>query len=398
MRKFLYYILPLLLMLTGATACSSDDGPDAPQEPSVSVSRTVLVYMIANNNLGSSYHSDERDIQEMLKGVEGGKLNNGRLLVYHNRPNYNSAYPPQLLDITEHGPKELKTYTDADGICSVSPERFREVIADMKRLAPADDYALVLWGHGNGWIISPGDIKSRSFGPDDSTWISVPAMAQALEGERFQFIYFDCCLMGNIEPIYEIRHLTDYIVASPTQLGIDGMPYDMNVPTFFKEQPDLVQAAKNTFDSYHGSMNQMCVIDTRHLDDLAAASREIFSTLSQYPSSNDINTLQKLGKYTYSMLRYDATIAHDMDQYMELLCTTAGTPDLLTKWRETLDKTVVYKATTKTSIDFPAFSITRYCGLGSYVIRNADDITFREYDTLAWWTDVVSAAPAYSVK
>ena len=48
----------------------------------MSVSRTVLVYMIANNNLGSSYHSDERDIQEMLKGVEGGKLNNGRLLVY----------------------------------------------------------------------------------------------------------------------------------------------------------------------------------------------------------------------------------------------------------------------------------------------------------------------------
>ncbi len=168
MHKFLYYILPLLLMLAGATSCSSDDGPDAPPEPSVSVSRTVLVYMIANNNLGSSYHSDERDIQEMLKGVEGGKLNNGRLLVYHNRPNNNSAYPPQLLDITEHGPKELKAYTDAGGICSVSPERFREVIADMKRLAPADDYALVLWGHGNGWIISPGDIKSRSFGPDDS--------------------------------------------------------------------------------------------------------------------------------------------------------------------------------------------------------------------------------------
>lgn len=74
MHKFLYYILPLLLMLAGATSCSSDDGPDAPPEPSVSVSRTVLVYMIANNNLGSSYHSDERDIQEMLKGVEGGKL------------------------------------------------------------------------------------------------------------------------------------------------------------------------------------------------------------------------------------------------------------------------------------------------------------------------------------
>ncbi len=52
MHKFLYYILPLLLMLAGATSCSSDDGPDAPPEPSVSVSRTVLVYMIANNNLG----------------------------------------------------------------------------------------------------------------------------------------------------------------------------------------------------------------------------------------------------------------------------------------------------------------------------------------------------------
>ncbi len=398
MQRLLYHILPLLLTLISVSACSSDDTPDAPPPAEAGVSRTVLVYMIANNNLGSHYNSDNSDISEMLTGVKGGRLNGGRLLVYHNRPNRNggTSNPPQLLDITEKGMKELKTYTDADGICSVSPERFRQVIADMKSIAPADEYALVLWGHGNGWIINPSDIKARSFGPDGSTWISLPAMARALEGERFAFIYFDCCLMGNIEPLYEMRRLTDIIVASPTQLGIDGMPYDMNVPLFFAEEPDLVQAAKNTFDSYRSFQNQMCVVDTRHLDDLAAASRDIFRTLAAYPAAADVDRLQKLGQYKVMYQSY--TIAHDMDQYMEMLCTAAGRTDLLEEWRQILDSTVIYKASTETSIDYPGIPITRYCGLGSYVIREAGDITFREYDTLAWWKDVVSAAPAYSAK
>ena len=51
-------------------------------EPELQSRRTVLVYMIAPNSLGTGgFNAD--DIEEMLQAARNGGLNGGRLLVYH---------------------------------------------------------------------------------------------------------------------------------------------------------------------------------------------------------------------------------------------------------------------------------------------------------------------------
>ena len=199
-------------------SCSDDDGPEVKKESS----RTLLVYMVSDNSL---YSFGESDLKEMLTAARNGGLkNDGRLLVY-----YASGVTPELREITPDGIVTLKTYDDVTS--SVTVSTMRRVMADMHQLAPANDYALVMWSHSSGWLKpSVSAPQNRSWGVENSTGgaeMSIPELADALRGEHFSFMYFDCCYMGNIETLYELRGITDYVVASPTEIPSDGMPYNL---------------------------------------------------------------------------------------------------------------------------------------------------------------------------
>lgn len=399
MRNYLFrLILPLFAVVLLPACGGDDDEPTPAPEPPNPVSRTVLVYMVADNTLGSWSQSDEQDIQEMLAGVKNGALNGGRLLVYHNRPK-TASNPPQMLEITEQGLKVLKNYPNDPSVYSVDPERITEVMADMKSIAPADEYGLVLWSHANGWLgaTSPNDDRYRAFGDDRGYHISVQTLAKTLADEYFEFVYFDCCLMGNIETIYELRHITPIMVASPTELSIDGMPYDRNVPLMFDSsltiEDAMVAAAENTFNYYETNENgfddgcQIAVYRTAELEALAEVTRPIYETVTVIdPRVSEIQRYNKPGDVGYT---------YDMDNLMEHF-TRVDYPDLLDAWRTQWRKVVAYGAATRNGIG--KLIIDRYCGLGSMVIDQPSDITWRGYNTLQWWHDVVSVAPAYSAQ
>ena len=385
------------IMLLLLTSCGDDNEPQ-PETPPAKVERTVLVYMVADNSLGTDFGSDDEDLREMLKGVKEGNHNGGRLLVYHNRPN-TASNPPQLIEVTPSGLKTVKNYKDDPKIYSVDPDRIREVMADMKSIAPAETYGLVLWSHADGWL-GPSDSNNdryRSFGEDRHHYITVQTLARTLSDERFEFVYFDCCLMGNIETLYELRHLAPVMVASPTELSVDGMPYDRNMEMLFSPDVEkaMIQAAKNTYTYYLNNENgyedgcQIAVYRTDRLDALASASRDIFSTVTAYPSYYDISKLQSFNNWRAPKSVYD------MDNYMELLVADSR-PDLLAAWRDRLSDVVAYSAYTTTGIG--KLEIYRYCGLGSFAINDPDQISWRGYNTLQWWSDAVSVAPAYSQK
>lgn len=412
MSDRIFNIILLLIPFALFSSCDKSDEPQpAPEPPSpAAVGRTVLVYMLADNNLGNYYN--DLDFNEMKRGAADGGLNGGRLIVYHNRPRTNFGEAPLLLEITEQGVDTLKTYPDDPSVYSVEVSRMREVIADMKEAAPANDYGLVFWGHATSWLSHEDyDIDthdaSRSYGNDRGQWISVAGLGKALEGEQFSFLYFDCCLMGTVEIAYEFRHVAPFIIASPTELEAEGMPYHLNVPAFFADgNPPVVDMARNTFEYYQamGSSRscQMVVIDTSALDGLADATRAIFAMQTSIPSS-----LSEVQQLSGTQWQYVPTSdnrcrqcrpVYDMDHYMELLTApdseTEEIPELLASWREALDKTVVYKATT--AREFNGISIHRYCGLGSYVVRLADHGNYHGYTNTAWWTDVVSTAPVFN--
>ena len=173
---FSHQIILLLGIVILFSGCANEDEPE--QEP---VNRTVLIYMLSNNNLGSTYRFDTQNINDMLQVAASGGLNGGNLIIY--RDGYDTN--PQLIQIrkNESGSAEkaiIKEYPDRN---SATTEVMRSVIDETKELFPAKEYGLILWSHSTGWApgnsslaLSPArryELPTRSFGQDGKNYMEI---------------------------------------------------------------------------------------------------------------------------------------------------------------------------------------------------------------------------------
>lgn len=365
----------LSIIIAAVAIATAGCGGDEPSKSSTR--RTVLVYMVAANSLGAAGH-DYADIAEMQEGVKKG-MNDCRLLVYHN----SMDEAPVLKEITPSGIKVLAEYSD--GEYSTSMSRMNEVIADAKRMAPANDYGLILWSHASAWVEPTIDAegKTKSFGSDRNREMSIPNLAKTLKGKGFSFIYFDCCYMANVESVYELRNTADYIAGSTIELPADGMPYDQNIPLFFEDTPNLKKACENTFNYYNSLDTQirrtctMSLIATSKLPALAEVCRRIYALRTPLSEDFDPQRFQT----------GDKPCLFDLAQYMHVLDAGGNNSMALVN---ALYDTVLYEAHTKSI--WAAIDIFENCGLSCYIINPADGVAYRGYNDLQWWTDVASAA------
>lgn len=352
-------------------------------------SRTVLVYMAASNSLGSgSVKYDYRDIDEMIKAVESHNLKNANILAYHAP--YNET--PSLKLITRHGVEVLKEYDPAP--YSVSITRMKEVFNDMREYAPARKYGLVLWSHASGWIFNNGTSpeKSRSWGVDRGKEMSIPNLAKALRGEGFDYIYFDCCLMGNIETLYELRGCADHIVASPTETPLDGMPYDQNIPLLAAETPDLTGAAANTYLFYNQHPipdNQsiaISVYDMARIDHVADVTRSIYAANMQMPTGFSPQTYyQSFYSPVFNRKFYDLT------HYATSLIDEDKNPGLTQELNRAIEEFVIYKASTQYM--WGSLPLTDCHGVSTFIYSDSNtDADRYNYRDLQWYNDVVLPA------
>lgn len=379
MNKFKTLIFVTLAAICSFTftSCSSNDEP-----VDNTVHRTILVYMAANNSLGSA-DADASDIEEMLTAAQNGDFNGGKLMLYHADTDGNAT----LSEVTANGLVQLKDYAD-DGLLSVQSERMRKVIADTKLLSPAKEYGLILWSHGDGWLqngideSSASKSKFKAWGSENSKKMNITTLASALSGEGFAFVYFDCCYMAAVEVEYELRNVTPYIVASASELPVDGMPYDKNLRYLFADNFDLVGSATNTFNTYNEQVGfwqtcTMSVVRTAGLDDLAAATRKIYQSAETcYPEGYQPQKYMTSNRcYYYDLADYIRAIASDEDY---------------ANWQTALSNCIIYEAATPTL--WQELNIDTHCGLSTYIFTSADDeiAANRNYNTLSWYNDVVS--------
>lgn len=374
----LYILVMIVVMAVIVTACDSNDEPAPVKMPG----RTVLVYMVADNSLGRGGR-DAADLAEMETAAREGALQNGRLVVYHAGTGTNSGNQPVLKELNDKGEwTTLKTYS-IDDVYSIDPVRMSEVIDDVKALAPGDSYGMVLWSHATGWM--DDGPQARSFGDDRGYRMDLPSLASALDGHRFDYLYFDCCLMATVEVAWELRQVAPYIIASGTELHEDGMPYNLNLSNLTATTFDPVATAGCTFDYYDSltGSNRMCtmtVVNTAGMDNLAAATRDIMAT-GALPSQNlDLQQSYRPRYYTlYDMARSIDTL-EGVDRA------------LIAAWHTALDGAVIYAAATPNILGY--FPITYYCGLGTHLLFTPGDALTQGYNQLGWWKDVVSVNPS----
>lgn len=385
MKKLIRYLILSCIIFSFMllpAGCSDDYDVNPPAK----VSRTVLVYMLAASNGLGDYAPkdyDKQDINEMMIAARNGDLNGGRLLVYHSASDGGMV----LKEITSDGIDTLKIYDR--NVRSQTTERMSEVFEDMKRLAPADDYGLILWGHGTGWIedgIVQNSGRKRSYGSEhyDRYKMNVTDIAGVLDGQDFRFLYMDCCYMASVEVAYELRHAVPAIVAYSTEVLGWGMPYDRNIKHFFAEEPQLVDAARQTYEYYQSISNPryrmatVSVISTDGLDRLADATRKIYE---------NYGTTTLPDGYNPQPFMTSATCYYfDFASYVRALADAVGDADLRDGFDRAMSDVVVYQQATDKI--WGSLDIKTHSGLSTYILPGAAASTKNGYDRLQWFDDV----------
>lgn len=367
MKYLLTFISAMLLMVS----CKSDDDNQPVTEKA---KRTVFVYMAGENDL-SNFTSD--DLQEMISGV-GSIPANSRMLVFADKAD--SKTKPFIAQITSNKQQPLDTlYKYTNDFYTSDADCFREVMERMMTLSPSDEYALILWGHGSGWVVEndtiPGPSR-RAYGVDNGTntnskngkWMNITQMARALEGlTPFKFIFADCCNMGCAEVGYELRNATEYLIASPAEIPGLGAPYDKMMAAFYKNGSAMYQGIIDTYFNYYkdrfkqttinvgyvgeeelsGFSVPLAVIDTRYIAQLAEATRDVLTTFApQYPNEPELNGIPYY-------LNLDVPVMYDMKAYIQRY---ASANDYAT-WKKAFDLAVPYS---RMSFKWMTISATLY--------------------------------------
>lgn len=375
MNKFQRIITGLLFCFPLFWGCTNDV-PDP-----VAPTRTVLIYMAADNSL-SSYSYD--NIESIVQGTSASALNGGNLLIYVDAKNA----APQLLQIKvkSDGKIQKLSVEDYPEQNSADPSVMRGVFDKVIGDYPADSYGLVLWSHGTAWLPYNVQPMLRSFGQDESNWMEIDELAEALPDHVFDFIMFDACYMASTEVAYALRDKADYILASPTEVLGEGFPYKLIIGNFFTETAGLQQIAE-TFYNYYNQKEKIIeqsasvsLIATEQLDNLAAICREIVIGKENAIASLPIQELQQLEYlgYTYHAL-------YDFDDFISRLATETQ----YTNYLSILNKVVLYKQTTPNATYFKGqLVINQFSGLSIYVPQDGLATLNDWYKGMEWYRAV----------
>lgn len=379
MRTFLYLIF--LVLFTALLSCSKVSiEKDLPN-------RTVIAYMVADNNL--DYFS-VLDINEMEEGFSNSF--DGNLIVYIDRANGASPSHPYLLkiknDTTDNIVSEIvKVYPEQN---SCDPSVFHSILSDIMELYSAQKYGLILWSHGTSWfpegfelvdnrdkIVGKGNIITKSFGNDQYQQMDIISLTASVP-VKLDYIIFDACYMGAIETIYELKDNADYIVGSPTEILSFGFPYKEALPFLFETSADLVSCANSFYNYYNNSTGiyksaTISVVKTSELNQLSDISRSLL-TNSKYQGLK-LSSFQQ-----YELSRSD--LIFDFAQIFDSLSLDNET---LKSFHKQLNKTVIYKASTEKLYD--TLSVNKFSGLSIYYPDTSNHKLFNYYKTLKWYED-----------
>ena len=393
-------ILVLFALLFCVSSCSITSCNEKPEDEKV---RSVLLYISANNNL---YSYAEECIQDLKKGYIPQYQDKSKiLLVFYHTP----GKTPTLsrYSCNKDGVVICETiciYEQEMNSSQVSS--FSRVVADAERTYPATERGLILWSHATGWLpegyyTNPLDmagdkssqpvedpyrflVKSngdeplrKSFGSDNNSEMEITELAAALT-HTYEFILFDCCLMGGIEVAYEFKDKCEYMLFSPTEILADGFPYHkMFSPIFNLENREeaLKQVCSDYFDIYDAQTGiyrsaTVSMVKCSALEDLAGVCASIYRNNQDSILSMDAFPLQ-------IYYRYNKHWYYDFEDIVSRIAT----PEQYAEFKTALNRVVVYKAATDIFLNI---DIERYSGLSTYLPRARYKILNDFYKTLKW--------------
>lgn len=428
MRRIYAILLLLPLAAAGLVSCEKDPGPEPPLGKK---HRTVIEYMVADNNL---YSFAEKNINDM-EAVWDDSFD-GHMVVYlHPVASGGADFDPTprlLLISRDQTPaitsRVLKTYSRDQDPCDASV--MAQVLADAMALAPAENYGLVLWSHGSGWLpkevkqplksVVPGvgavegpaskligsypgaaesqadgGIVSYSFGQSlshGSSEMEIDALAAALPaGTVFDFILFDACHMACVEVAWELRNHTEYTIGSVAETMATGFPYLKIMKPMFSSGKADVQGIAREFITYYEAQSgysqsgTVSVVRSSALPALAGAVKALCEVAGA--PTIPLASIQQFGR------EYDATYGYyygfgntffDLGDFADRTWG-ASDPAGVEAFEAALAAAVPYTYATAGLFN-NQIVVNRHSGLSCYIPRTSTPLSLAAYRSRFGWS------------
>lgn len=392
-KKFCSLIIATLFIVVGVS-CSNGDSPDGPDVPVTPVGQTVFMFFPWSNNLLSDFR---RTVEDMQTVVAQRSMKDERIMVFMAT----SEREAVLFELKKQNGRcltdTLRRYSDRP---FTSRQWLTSLFSEVMTLAPASRYGMVVGCHGMAWVPVQGQRNARKRlgsqekideednlykkeridkegddlmhfevqgpvttrfigGTYPETQIETTDLADAMADAGFhtEYILFDACYMSSVEVAYELKDVTHYLIASPTEVLSYGFPY-ITMGKHLLGTPNykgIVDSFISFYSSYNLPYGTVAVTDCTQLDALAAIAQQINAADAEQLAPNGVQIMDG----------YSPTLFYDLGHLMSL--KDAGTV-LTAAFAEQLGKTVPYKGHTSqyfTALKDAPVDIKHYSGLNT---------------------------------
>lgn len=379
MKKLLSAILIAIAVITMAS-CGKAENSDNPKPP-VTAEKTIFVFMPYSGNLYNFFLTNIGDMERAI--AKNGGLGNTHLIVFIAK----NGNVGNLINITYNGKRCVRdtvaTYTSPTYLTT---EGRTALLGQVKVYAPAKTYAMIVGCHGEGWLPSNGkkNVATRFFGGTSPEYqIEIPDFAKSITnaGMKMQFILFDDCYLSTIEVAYDLRTVTDHVIASTSEIMAFGMPYQNIFKYLMQAQPDYKSVCTEFHDFYskydmpYGAIG---VTDCAYIDQMAALMKNI-NALHTIDDA-DIDKIQDLDADHFT-----PTVYYDFGDYVKHLCSDDETS--LTEFNTLLSQLVPYKACTEKIYSYTgrkAIAVNAFSGMTTSDPSKHERVVETKTQT-TWW-------------
>lgn len=392
-KKTCSFIIATLFIVVGVS-CSNGDSPDGPDVPVTPVGQTVFMFFPWSNSLLSDFR---RTVEDMQTVVAQRSMKDERIMVFMAT----SEREAVLFELKKQNGRcltdTLRRYNDRP---FTSRQWLTSLFSEVMTLAPASRYGMVVGCHGLAWVPVQGQRNARKRlgsqekideednlykeeridkegddlmhfevqgpvttrfigGTYPETQIETTDLADAMAdaGLHTEYILFDACYMSSVEVAYELKDVTHYLIASPTEVLSYGFPY-ITMGKHLLGTPNykgIVDSFISFYSSYNLPYGTVAVTDCTQLDALAAIAQQINAAAAEQLVPNGVQIMDG----------YSPTLFYDLGHLMSL--KDAGTV-LTAAFAEQLEKTVPYKGHTSqyfTALKDAPVDIKHYSGLNT---------------------------------
>ena len=357
----------------------------------------------------------QNNIDSICDGIIDRKgLNNSRVLVFlSDKYNHSTLYDLQYNATTKSVDRvPLKEY---EGTSYASAEGFADILNEVKTQADALNYALIVGVHGCGWtyasdwsrypyyarpsVTRPRDnnFSGIQFGPDPNASLTrffgsvslaenamdISTLAEGIResGLKMQYILFDACYMSNIETAYELKDVTNYMIASGSEIMAAGLPYRSMWSYLNSSTPNYSSIVSTSVNFYKNNSSapfcNLAAIDCRQVEKLASVMKDI-NAENQLSADVNLDSIQHLDGFRPHLF-------YDLETYVDSLRPSGY---LLDQFKNQLKLTI--KASDHTEEAYTciysseSFKIKNYCGI-TISDPSQHSVAIKGREKTGWW-------------